>query len=152
MYMYDEKNIHAMGCTVGRNEKISTIKMVFTCLESMYTLYPVIKHKTLQPKLVNVALNCTQTLSHYEYAPMRPLEYFLLKRQIDTPACFHKSQSIVKSWRPFCIPNHVHVHLDGPVDAQYGAFYNNRPIYIGKKQNPKNLGFLLYRLHCQKNP
>ena len=28
----------------------------------------------------------------------------------------------------------------------------NRPIYIGKNQNPKNLGFLLYRLHCQKNP
>ena len=28
----------------------------------------------------------------------------------------------------------------------------NRPIYIGKIQNPKNLGFLLYRLHCQKNP
>ena len=27
-----------------------------------------------------------------------------------------------------------------------------RPIYIGKNQNPKNLGFLLYRLHCQKNP
>ena len=27
----------------------------------------------------------------------------------------------------------------------------NRPIYIGKNQNPKNLGFLLYRLHCQKN-
>ena len=26
-----------------------------------------------------------------------------------------------------------------------------RPIYIGKNQNPKNLGFLLYRLHCQKN-
>ena len=25
-----------------------------------------------------------------------------------------------------------------------------RPIYIGKNQNPKNLGFLLYRLHCQK--
>ena len=29
---------------------------------------------------------------------------------------------------------------------------SNRPIYIGKNQNPKNLGFLLYRLHCQKNP
>ena len=29
---------------------------------------------------------------------------------------------------------------------------NMRPIYIGKNQNPKNLGFLLYRLHCQKNP
>ena len=29
---------------------------------------------------------------------------------------------------------------------------NNRPIYIGKNQNPKNLGFLLYRLHCQKKP
>ena len=28
----------------------------------------------------------------------------------------------------------------------------SRPIYIGKNQNPKNLGFLLYRLHCQKNP
>ena len=28
----------------------------------------------------------------------------------------------------------------------------NRPIYIGKNQNPKNLGFLLYHLHCQKNP
>ena len=28
----------------------------------------------------------------------------------------------------------------------------SRPIYIGKTQNPKNLGFLLYRLHCQKNP
>ena len=28
----------------------------------------------------------------------------------------------------------------------------HRPIYIGKNQNPKNLGFLLYRLHCQKNP
>ena len=27
-----------------------------------------------------------------------------------------------------------------------------RPIYIGKNQNPKNLGFLLYRLHCQKKP
>ena len=27
----------------------------------------------------------------------------------------------------------------------------SRPIYIGKNQNPKNLGFLLYRLHCQKN-
>ena len=26
-----------------------------------------------------------------------------------------------------------------------------RPIYIGKNQNKKNLGFLLYRLHCQKN-
>ena len=26
------------------------------------------------------------------------------------------------------------------------------PIYIGKNQNPKNLGFLLYRLHCQKKP
>ena len=25
---------------------------------------------------------------------------------------------------------------------------NIRPIYIGKNQNPKNLGFLLYRLHC----
>ena len=25
-------------------------------------------------------------------------------------------------------------------------------IYIGKNQNPKNLGILLYRLHCQKNP
>ena len=31
-------------------------------------------------------------------------------------------------------------------------FLNIRPIYIGKNQNPKNLGFLLYRLHCQKNP
>ena len=30
--------------------------------------------------------------------------------------------------------------------------YTFRPIYIGKNQNPKNLGFLLYRLHCQKNP
>ena len=29
---------------------------------------------------------------------------------------------------------------------------NYRHIYIGKNQNPKNLGFLLYRLHCQKNP
>ena len=29
---------------------------------------------------------------------------------------------------------------------------HSRPIYIGKNQNPKNLGFLLYRLHCQKNP
>ena len=28
--------------------------------------------------------------------------------------------------------------------------YDDRPIYIGKNQNPKNLGFLLYRLHCQK--
>ena len=28
----------------------------------------------------------------------------------------------------------------------------NRPIYIGKNQNPKKMGFLLYRLHCQKNP
>ena len=27
-----------------------------------------------------------------------------------------------------------------------------RPIYIGKNQNPKNLGFLLYCLHCQKKP
>ena len=28
-----------------------------------------------------------------------------------------------------------------------------RPIYIGKNQNPKKkLFFLLYRLHCQKNP
>ena len=27
-----------------------------------------------------------------------------------------------------------------------------RPIYIGKNQNIKNLGFLLHRLHCQKNP
>ena len=27
-----------------------------------------------------------------------------------------------------------------------------RPIYIGKNQNPKNLVFLLYRLHCQKKP
>ena len=31
------------------------------------------------------------------------------------------------------------------------TFYT-RPIYIGKNQNPKNLGFLLYCLHCQKNP
>ena len=31
-------------------------------------------------------------------------------------------------------------------------FCLSRPIYIGKNQNPKNLGFLLYRLHCQKNP
>ena len=27
---------------------------------------------------------------------------------------------------------------------------DNRPIYIGKNQTPKNLFFLLYRLHCQK--
>ena len=26
------------------------------------------------------------------------------------------------------------------------------PIYIGKNQNPKNLGILLYPLHCQEKP
>ena len=34
----------------------------------------------------------------------------------------------------------------------YFFLFDIRPIYIGKNQNPKNLGFLLYHLHCQKNP
>ena len=92
-------------------KKISTIKMVFTCLESMYnTLYPVSKH--CNRNLWMLHWTATQLMSHYEYAPTGPLECFLLKRQIDTPVCFHKSRSIVKSWRPFCIPNHECILMD----------------------------------------
>ena len=60
------------------------------------------------------------------------------------------------TWVPFS-PTRPKIY--GALGIKFGfqAFYKmlgafNRPIYIGQNQNPKNLGFLLYRLHCQKNP
>ena len=53
--------------------------------------------------------------------------------------------------KKFELPSRIQHHFGNLESCSCYIWLIKRPIYIGKNQNPKNLGFL-DRLHCQKGP
>ena len=91
----------------------------------MFTIILTIRHKNMN-KIWDTKVSQEMTSIQYSDKVL-----FVKIKYIINPYYFS-----INSWKYQIIPNFVH----------------SRPIYIGKNQNPQNLGFLLYRLHCQKNP
>ena len=88
------------------------------------------------------------------YLIPRPWSHIRVKLSPKSPTQenFHKMESrvcIAVTWSTwgFILEGY---HIGLVIAASCNFHY--RPIYIGKNLNPKKLGFLLYCLHCQKNP